>query len=86
MISFVMWQSCFYVPPSLRTKAAVAKTPPSVEQKYKWSSGLSHNPKPSSNFSTVKSQLPFNAGVQRKLDMNYQVCYPWKQPFLIFPI
>lgn len=72
------FQSCFYVPPSLRTKAAVAKTPPSavvrgaVEQKYKWSSGLSHNPKPSSNFSTVKSQLPFNAGVQRKLDMNYE--------------
>ncbi|KAL3361702.1 hypothetical protein AABB24_014526, partial [Solanum stoloniferum] len=72
------FQSCFYVPPSLRTKAAVAKTPPSavvrgaVEQKYKWSSGLSHNPKPSNNFSTVKSQLPFNAGVQRKLDMNYQ--------------
>ncbi|KAF3648016.1 Serine/threonine-protein kinase MAK [Capsicum annuum] len=72
------FQSCFYVPPSLRTKAAVAKTPPSavmrgvVEPKNKWSSGLLHNPKPSGNFSTVKSQLPFNAGVQRKLDMSYQ--------------
>ncbi|KAM3264066.1 cyclin-dependent kinase F-4 [Capsicum annuum] len=72
------FQSCFYVPPSLRTKAAVAKTPPSavmrgvVGPKNKWSSGLLHNPKPSSNFSTVKSQLPFNAGVQRKLDMSYQ--------------
>ncbi|CAN4076364.1 unnamed protein product [Withania somnifera] len=78
------FQSCFYVPPSMRTKAAVAKTPPSaatrcaVEQKYKWSSGLLHNPKPSGNFSTVKSQLPFNAGVQRKLDISYQVCFPWK--------
>ncbi|KAJ8527132.1 hypothetical protein K7X08_029609 [Anisodus acutangulus] len=71
------FQSCFYVPPSLRAKAAVAKTPPpacvrgALEPKYKWSSGL-HNPKPSGNFSTVKSQVPFNAGVQRKLDMNYQ--------------
>ncbi|XP_060207770.1 cyclin-dependent kinase F-4-like isoform X2 [Lycium barbarum] len=72
------FQSCFYVPPSLRAKAAVAKTPPpacisaALEQKYKWSSGLLHNPKPSGNFSNVKSQVPFNAGVQRKLDMNYQ--------------
>ncbi|XP_060211394.1 cyclin-dependent kinase F-4-like [Lycium barbarum] len=73
------FQSCFYVPPSLRAKAAVAKTPPSagmmrgaLEQKYKWSSGLLHNPKPSGNFSTVKSQVPFNTGVQRKLDMSYQ--------------
>ncbi|XP_009760644.1 cyclin-dependent kinase F-4-like isoform X1 [Nicotiana tabacum] len=77
------FQSCFYVPPSLRTKTAVAKTPPAVmrgalEQKYdKWSFGSSPNPKPSSNFSTVKSQVPVNTvthvtGVQRRLDMNYQ--------------
>ncbi|XP_019226898.1 PREDICTED: cyclin-dependent kinase F-4-like isoform X2 [Nicotiana attenuata] len=72
------FQSCFYVPPSLRTKTAVAKTPPpavmrgSLEQKYdKWSFGSSPNPKPSS-FSTVKSQVPVNTGVQRRLDMNYQ--------------
>ncbi|WMV24750.1 hypothetical protein MTR67_018135 [Solanum verrucosum] len=80
------FQSCFYVRPSLRTKAAIAKTHPSVEQNYKWSFGLLHNPKPSINFSTVKSQLSFNAGVQTKLDMNYQVCFPWKQPFLNFLI
>ncbi|KAH0637950.1 hypothetical protein KY289_037865 [Solanum tuberosum] len=50
-----LFQSCFYIPPSVRTKAAIAKTPHSVEQKYKWSFGLLHNPKPSINFSTVKS-------------------------------
>lgn len=35
-----------------------------VEQKYKWSL---HNAKPNGNFSTVKSQLPFNTGRYKNL-------------------
>ncbi|XP_009794518.1 cyclin-dependent kinase F-4-like [Nicotiana sylvestris] len=71
------FQSCFYIPPSLRSKAAVARTPPSagmkgaMEQKTnRWSSGTITNSKPRSNFSPVKSQ--FSPGVQRKLQLNYQ--------------
>ncbi|KAH0644357.1 hypothetical protein KY284_032241 [Solanum tuberosum] len=71
------FQSCFYVPPSLRSKTAVARTPPSAgtkgssEQKTnRWSSSTLTNPKPSSNFSPIKSQ--FCPGVQRKLQMTYQ--------------
>ncbi|TMX03906.1 hypothetical protein EJD97_013048 [Solanum chilense] len=72
------FQSCFYVPPSLRSKTAVSKTPPSAgmkgssEQKTnRWSSSTLTNPKASSSFSPVKSQFS-PAGVQRKLQMNYQ--------------
>ncbi|CAN4077294.1 unnamed protein product [Withania somnifera] len=75
--SFIMWQSCFYVPPSLRSKTAVVGTPPSAgikgtsEQKTnRWSSSTLTIPKPRSNFSPVKSQ--FSPGVQRKLQKNYQ--------------
>ncbi|XP_016550434.1 cyclin-dependent kinase F-4-like [Capsicum annuum] len=71
------FQSCFYVPPSLRSKTAVARTPPaagmkgSSEQKTnRWSSSTLTNPKPRSNFSPVKPQI--SPGVQRKLQMNNQ--------------
>ncbi|CAK9153301.1 unnamed protein product [Ilex paraguariensis] len=73
------FQSCFYVPPSLRSRSAVARTPPSagtrgdLEQrcarKY---SGPSSNPKPQSNFSSTKPNELLSIGVQRKLEMNYQ--------------
>ncbi|XP_075506002.1 cyclin-dependent kinase F-4-like [Primulina tabacum] len=73
------FQSCFYVPPSLRAKATIAKTPPSVgtrgvlEQKCgrRYAASLSI-PKPSNNLYTAKSQSSLSAGVQRKLDMNTQ--------------
>ncbi|KAL0407985.1 UNVERIFIED_CONTAM: Cyclin-dependent kinase F-4 [Sesamum radiatum] len=72
------FQSCFYIPPSLRSKAAVARTPPSVgtrgvmEQKCgrRYPGGLS-NPKPMNSFSSAKSQASLT-GVQRKLDLNNQ--------------
>ncbi|CAI9771630.1 unnamed protein product [Fraxinus pennsylvanica] len=71
------FQSCFYVPPSLRPKAAVASTPPAgargaLEHKYRRYPGSSLNPKPVNNFSSAKPHATLNAGVQRKLDMNNQ--------------
>ncbi|KAL2455708.1 Protein kinase superfamily protein [Forsythia ovata] len=72
------FQSCFYVPPTLHCKAAVARTPPSdgmrgaLEQKCgRRYAGTLSNPKPMNNYS-VKSRAPMNSGVQRKLDMNKQ--------------
>ncbi|XP_020548333.1 cyclin-dependent kinase F-4-like isoform X1 [Sesamum indicum] len=72
------FQSCFYIPPSLRSKAAVARTPPSVgtrgvmEQKCgrRYPANLS-NPKPINSFAYAKSQASLT-GVQRKLDLNNQ--------------
>nr|XP_016444292.1 PREDICTED: cyclin-dependent kinase F-4-like [Nicotiana tabacum]XP_033514720.1 cyclin-dependent kinase F-4-like [Nicotiana tomentosiformis] len=72
------FQSCFYRPPSLCSKAAVARTPPyagmlgALEQKTnRWSSStLTNVPKPSSNFSHVKSQ--YSPSFRAKLQMNYQ--------------
>ncbi|CAA2976189.1 cyclin-dependent kinase F-4-like isoform X1, partial [Olea europaea subsp. europaea] len=54
------FQSCYYVPPSLHSKAAVASTPPantrvSSEHKYgRRYPGGSLNPKPVNNFSSAK--------------------------------
>ncbi|KZV45247.1 cyclin-dependent kinase F-4, partial [Dorcoceras hygrometricum] len=71
------FQSCFYVPPSLRAKATTGRTPPSVgtrgilEQKCGRKSTVSLlSPKPSDSFYTARSQASLSAGVQRKLDMN----------------
>ncbi|CAK9179399.1 unnamed protein product [Ilex paraguariensis] len=71
------FQSCFYVPPSLRSRAAVAGTPPSagsrgaLEQKSARSySGSLSNPKPRNNLPSVKSYASLSSGVQRKLEMN----------------
>ncbi|KAK2995064.1 hypothetical protein RJ640_024522 [Escallonia rubra] len=73
------FQSCFYVPPSLRSKAAVPRTPPSagtrvaLEQKSaRRLSGTLSNPKPMGNVALAKSHASLNTGVQRKLEMNYQ--------------
>ncbi|KAL2525312.1 Protein kinase superfamily protein [Abeliophyllum distichum] len=72
------FKSCFYVPPTLHCKAAVARTPPSdgmrgaLEQKCgRRYAGTLSNPKPMNNYS-VKSRANMNSGVQRKLDMNKQ--------------
>ncbi|KAK6117029.1 hypothetical protein DH2020_049273 [Rehmannia glutinosa] len=66
--------SCFYVPPSLRSKAAIAKTPPvgaSLEQKSaRRHPGRLSNPKPVNSFSSAKPQASLSSGVQRKLDLN----------------
>eukprot|EP00262_Sarcandra_glabra_P003059 TRINITY_DN1350_c0_g1_i2.p1 TRINITY_DN1350_c0_g1~~TRINITY_DN1350_c0_g1_i2.p1 ORF type:complete len:445 (-),score=68.76 TRINITY_DN1350_c0_g1_i2:131-1465(-) len=73
------FQPCFYIPPSLRLRAAAPRTPPPVgmkgvlEQKsarsYSWT--LS-NTKAASNFTSGKIHDSFNTGVQRKLEMDYQ--------------
>ncbi|KAL7159792.1 hypothetical protein ABFS83_01G051400 [Erythranthe nasuta] len=74
------FQSCFYVPPSLRSnKAAITRTPPSAgtrglaEQNCarRYPGSLS-NPKPTNKFSPAKPQVSVNAGAQRKLEMNNQ--------------
>nr|GMD82006.1 cyclin-dependent kinase F-4-like [Ipomoea batatas] len=82
------FQSCIYVPPSIRSKEVLARTPPSGRHNNgfasagtkafepkgnRWSSGALSHPKPTSNFSPAKSHVSLNtAGVQRKLEMNYQ--------------
>ncbi|KAK6158517.1 hypothetical protein DH2020_005831 [Rehmannia glutinosa] len=73
------FQSCFYVPPSLRSKAAIARTPPPAGTRGVWEQncgrrfpGSLSNPKPTNSFSSAKPQAPVVAGVQRRLDMNNQ--------------
>ncbi|XP_031118787.1 cyclin-dependent kinase F-4-like [Ipomoea triloba] len=82
------FQSCFYVPPSLRPKAylprahssgcyttgfTTAGTKPLLEQKSKkWSSGTLSNSRSYGDFGSAKSHVPLNAGVERKLETNYQ--------------
>lgn len=70
------FKNCFYVPPSLRTKAAVTRTPPSAgtrgaleQQGARRYSGALSNSKLTSNFSSPKLNAPMNTGVQRKLEM-----------------
>ncbi|GMQ03996.1 hypothetical protein CsSME_00049578 [Camellia sinensis var. sinensis] len=72
------FQSCFYIPPSLRSKTAVTRTPLSVgtrgalEQKSvgRYSGTKS---RPVNNFPPAKSHVSLTTGVQRKLEMNSQV-------------
>ncbi|XP_020091990.1 cyclin-dependent kinase F-4-like isoform X1 [Ananas comosus] len=77
------FQSCFYIPPSLRSSrlTGYAATPPSVgtkaalEQKNtrRYSSiGAFPNTKPAINFPSSNANAPVRAGVQRKLEMDYQ--------------
>ncbi|KHF97734.1 Cyclin-dependent kinase F-4 [Gossypium arboreum] len=68
--------SCYYVPPSLRPKAAVSGTPPSVGVKGTWEqqsprrfSGFLPNAKLAGNHSTLKANASLGTGVQRKLEM-----------------
>ncbi|XP_031282492.1 cyclin-dependent kinase F-4 [Pistacia vera] len=70
------FQSCFYVPPSLRSRAAVTRTPPSSgtrgaleQQGARRYSGAISNSKLVSNFSSPKLNAPMITGVQRKLEM-----------------
>ncbi|XP_051151700.1 cyclin-dependent kinase F-4-like [Andrographis paniculata] len=74
------FQSCFYVPPSLRFKATNARTPPSVGTRGSWEQnngrrypGSVSNLKPPNTFSSGKPQPHATAaGAQRKLDLNNQ--------------
>ncbi|KAK8537834.1 hypothetical protein V6N13_096365 [Hibiscus sabdariffa] len=73
------FQSCYYVPPSLRTRAAVSRTPPSVGGKgtlEQQSVGRFSRPLPNAkltgNHYTVNSYASLGTGVQRKLDMDNQ--------------
>ncbi|XP_058103855.1 cyclin-dependent kinase F-4-like isoform X2 [Magnolia sinica] len=72
------FQSCYYVPPSLRSKAAAPRTPPSAglrgttdQKNARRYPGVLPNLKTASNTS-VKMNASLSAGVQRKLEMDYQ--------------
>ncbi|KAK8639933.1 hypothetical protein V6N13_138299 [Hibiscus sabdariffa] len=67
------FQSCFYVPPSLRPRTAVSRTPPSAgvrgtleHQSVRRSSGALPNTKFTGSFSSPKTNASFGTGVQRK--------------------
>lgn len=68
------FQSCYYVPPSLRVRAAAPRTPPSVgaraplQQQNARRTAVVANTKLSGNLSSPKQQ-PVNRGVERKLNM-----------------
>jgi len=71
----LLLQNCYYVPPSLRTRATVCRTPPStgasgyIEQK----SGRKYTgPGTLPNAKTIspKSHVAFTGTVQRKLEMD----------------
>ncbi|KAL1809111.1 hypothetical protein DCAR_0728642 [Daucus carota subsp. sativus] len=72
------FQSCYYVPPSLRPKAAAIRTPPagtrgSLEPRsVKRYSGPTTTLKPPGALSPQKAQSISNPGVQRKLDISQQ--------------
>eukprot|EP00268_Persea_americana_P063251 TRINITY_DN818_c3_g1_i4.p1 TRINITY_DN818_c3_g1~~TRINITY_DN818_c3_g1_i4.p1 ORF type:complete len:443 (-),score=87.81 TRINITY_DN818_c3_g1_i4:792-2120(-) len=74
------FQPCFYIPPSLRFRAAAVRTPPSVRMKgasdqrtsRRYSMALSDS-KPANNISSAKMHASVSAGVvQRKLEMDNQ--------------
>ncbi|XP_017973332.1 PREDICTED: cyclin-dependent kinase F-4 isoform X2 [Theobroma cacao] len=70
------FQSCFYVPPSLRPRSAISRTPPSVgvrgtleQQSARRYSGVLPNAKLTGNLNSAKINASFGTGVQRKLEM-----------------
>ncbi|XP_065879685.1 cyclin-dependent kinase F-4 [Euphorbia lathyris] len=70
------FQSCFYVPPTLRSRSLVARTPPSAgtrsaleQQCVRRYPGSLYNSKVTHSFPSPKSNLPLSIGVQRKLDL-----------------
>ncbi|GLT91313.1 hypothetical protein SLE2022_092060 [Rubroshorea leprosula] len=82
------FQSCFYVPPSLRPKEAVSRTPPSVgarlsleQQCNRRYYGTLSDTKLNSNFSSSKSCSYMSTGVQRKLEMANQDLNRKDKPF-----
>ncbi|KAK4746443.1 hypothetical protein SAY87_012755 [Trapa incisa] len=68
------FQSCFYVPPSLRSRVVPTRTPPPVargpvqNQNVRRYSGVVPNSKPAGNLSFSKPQA-HDTGVQRRLNM-----------------
>lgn len=69
------FKNCFYVPPSLRPKATVNRTPPSLgtrgyfdQKSARKSSGPGTHPV--SKTTNLKPHVAFGAGVQRKLEMD----------------
>ncbi|EPS73064.1 hypothetical protein M569_01692, partial [Genlisea aurea] len=73
------FQSCFYIPPSLRSRASTARTPVSAgtrggffeqEPGRKYLGNGSSIPKPYDGFSASKTQSYVTTGVQRKLNLN----------------
>ncbi|KAL4324607.1 hypothetical protein GQ457_11G020430 [Hibiscus cannabinus] len=66
------FQSCFYVPPSLRPRTAVSRTPSAgvrgtlEQQSLRRSSGALPNTKFTGSFSSLKTNASFGTGVQRK--------------------
>ncbi|XP_052170174.1 cyclin-dependent kinase F-4-like isoform X2 [Diospyros lotus] len=71
--------SCFYIPPSLRSRTATTRTPPPAgtramaEQKsMRRYSGALSNSKPASNCPPPKPHMSVTSGVQRKLEMSNQ--------------
>lgn len=73
------FQSCYYVPPSLRARAPIARTPPSVGTKdlleqqtaKRYPVALSDS-RIAGNFSSPKLPALLSTGVQRKLDLMNQ--------------
>ncbi|XP_059441241.1 cyclin-dependent kinase F-4 [Corylus avellana] len=70
------FQSCFYVPPSLRSRATFARTPPSAgtRRAMEQQSGRRHSVAFSSseftrNYPSPKLHASLSTGVQRKLDL-----------------
>ncbi|KAL4341274.1 hypothetical protein GQ457_08G024590 [Hibiscus cannabinus] len=70
------FQSCFYIPPSLRPRTAVSRAPPSagvrrtLEQQPVWRcSGALPNTKFTGSLSSPKSNASFGTGVQHKPEM-----------------
>ncbi|CAH8313002.1 unnamed protein product [Eruca vesicaria subsp. sativa] len=69
------FQSCFYVPPSLRPKPSVARTPPVGPRGSFEKQPVQRQPvsltkaKTFNSYSSPKSNAAFGSGVQRKLDM-----------------
>ncbi|KAI9160983.1 hypothetical protein LWI28_013412 [Acer negundo] len=65
-----MLQSCFYIPPSLRSKVAFTRTPPYArtrgpleQQGARWYSGALSNSKLTSNLSSPKLNAPINTAL-----------------------
>lgn len=81
------FQSCFYVPPSLRPRAAITRTPASAgtkggleQQCGRNLPGALSNSKLTNSFPSPKLHASLSTGVQRKLDMVNQVCICLRHP------
>ncbi|XP_026401872.1 cyclin-dependent kinase F-4-like [Papaver somniferum] len=74
------FQSCYYVPPSLRARTAITRTPPSVgtkttleQRSTRRYSGTFSDTKPLRNFSSAKANTTLSPGVvPKRLEMDQQ--------------